>query len=212
MAKFSVAGLVLAGGASQRMGQDKRFLFHDGVSFLDRTVENARAVSDEVWVLVATEAEAARLRSILDDDVSAAFDRVPHGGPMAALAGALPRVSTDTALLLSVDCPLLTSEFLTNMIRHVETLDPHPQLAVPQADGRWQMTCALYDATLRTSVVDAVDHGERSLRDWASALSRDAIYVIPETTWRAWGPPEVFHNVNTPADYERLTTRVDSTS
>jgi len=207
MAMGSVAGLVLAGGGSQRMGQDKRFLSYQDRSFLERTVENARAVSDEIWVLAATAADASRLRSIMDDDVSFAIDRVCHGGPMAALAGALPRISADLGLLLAVDCPWLTTDFLSRMIDHVAGLDPRPQLAVPEADGAWQMTCALYDAALRTSVVDAVDRGERSLRDWAGALPHDAISVIPDETWQAWGPPEVFRNVNTPTDYERLTKR-----
>ena len=207
MAAFSVAGLVLAGGGSQRMGQDKRFLTYQGRSFLDRAVASARAVSDEVWVLVAAESDAARLRSSLPDDVALAIDRVPHGGPMAALAGALPRISAEMGLLLAVDCPWLTADFLARMIDHVAGLDPRPQLAVPDADGAWQMTCALYDEALRTSMVNAVDRGERSLREWASALPNDIIHVISDETWQAWGPPEVLTNVNTPADYERLTKR-----
>ena len=206
MAAFSVTGLVLAGGLSQRMGQDKRFLPYNDVSFLERALENARAVSDEVWILTSTEADKVRLPQVMDDDVRVRSDRVPGGGPMAALAGALPEVSTDMVLLLAVDTPLVSTDFLSRLISHVSGLEPRPHLVVPDADGAWQMTCALYDAELRTSIVGAVDRDQRSLRHWASTFPADAIHVISEETWQAWGPPDVFTNVNTPADYERLKT------
>lgn len=203
----TIAALVLAGGASRRMGHDKRTLRYNGGTFLNRAVETARSAADEVWLLVDAYGEFTRLRSSLARDVNVAVDRIPRAGPMSALAGALPQLNADAALLLSVDYPLLSPAFLRAMIAHYASLAPRPRVLVPKSDGRWHVTCAIYAASLAPPLARVVDRGERSLWRWVASMPGDDVGVVDAATWGRWGAQDVLTNVNTPTDHRRLVRR-----
>ena len=186
------------------MGQDKRQLQYGGESFLNRALETARPVTDEVWLLVGSFSGYAELRSDLADDANVAVDRIPNAGPMSALAGALPQLNVDAVLLLSIDYPLINSTFLRAMIERYASAKPHPKVLLPESDGHWHVTCALYATSLHRSLVRAVDAGERSLRRWIASLPDDDVEIADEARWRKWEARDVLTNVNTPADYRRL--------
>jgi len=205
----TIACLVLAGGRSRRMGQDKRALHYKGRSFLNRAVETARSISDEVWLLAGSFSEYVELRSELAHDANVAVDRIPNAGPMSALAGALPHLNVDAALLLSVDYPLLSAAFLWKMIAEYISSSPRPSVLLPESDGHWHVTCALYATSLHPSLVRTVDAGERSLRRWIVSLPDDDVEIVDETTWQQWDARDVLINVNTPTEYRRLMERSD---
>ena len=65
MSATRVTGIVPAGGASRRMGTDKRLLVVDGEPMLRRVVAAVAAVADEVIVVVAADRPADMAASIL---------------------------------------------------------------------------------------------------------------------------------------------------
>lgn len=205
--EMTVACLVLAGGRSRRMRQDKRALHYKGQSFLNRALATAQSVGDEVWLSVGSFREYVELRSELSQKANVAVDRIPNAGPMSALAGALPQLNADAALLLSVDYPLLSAAFLRGMISRYAPSEPGPRVLLPESDGHWHVTCALYATALSPALVRAVDAGERSLRRWIATLPDHDVAVVDEATWRRWDARDVLANVNTPADYRQLFER-----
>ncbi len=202
--RFAVDALVLAGGASRRMHADKRTLRLEGESFLNRTVASARSVADTAWLLVSSYAEYRQLAQELRYDVNVAVDRVPGAGPMSALAGVLPHLNAEAALLLAVDYPLLSPAFLQAMIDRFRTQRPAAQVLVPQSDGRWHVTCALYASTLHRSLLRRVDRGDKSLWRWVAAMPDGAVDVMDVADWPEWATRDELANVNTPADYRRV--------
>src|SRR5947208_16758174 len=74
-----ITGIILAGGASSRMGMDKALLHLDGTTFLGRIVETLDRVVDEV-IVVGRERlprDAARARVVTDE--------LPGRGPLGGL-------------------------------------------------------------------------------------------------------------------------------
>jgi molybdopterin-guanine dinucleotide biosynthesis protein A len=95
---MSLGGVILAGGASRRMGQDKAVLDWNGRRAVDRLAALATAAGCE-WVLTA--GRAYGLPYVPDP---------PEKGPVAGVLAAVSALRTrglDRALVLAVDAPTL---------------------------------------------------------------------------------------------------------
>ena len=110
-----VAGYLLAGGRSTRMGTDKALLEIDGEPRLEAALGRLQAVCSEVNILSGP-------RNDERDAVLSCYGRlVPdveqgYAGPLAGLAAALGNCQADYALLLALDQPAVTVEALRQLI------------------------------------------------------------------------------------------------
>src|SRR5579871_90786 len=112
--RHAVAVVVLAGGASRRMGREKALLtLPDGRIALQAVVEAARAVADIVLLAVRSRADGDRLVATLPSPPpDLLIDQTPGAGPLHALAGALADAPAPLLLALAVDTPLVRPELL----------------------------------------------------------------------------------------------------
>ena len=190
-----VAGLLLTGGASRRMGSDKALLEVDGQRLVDRAMAVLTAVADPVievgpgW-----------------SGVPAVREDPPGAGPLAALgmgAAALRAAGHDgPVLVLAVDMPRVTVELLEFLAgRAGGDIDT----AVPRAGGYPQPMCARYGPIVLAAVDERLAAGARSLRDLLETMAADGhvAWVEPDE-WAAVAGPEAFTDVDTPEDLRRL--------
>lgn len=100
-------GVILAGGASRRMGQDKAFLQYDGRSFLNRMRQLLKSVgADRIVVLGRT------------DVPGGVEDKHPLSGPVTALTDYLATKPFGSRhLVVPVDMPGLNSICLQHLSR-----------------------------------------------------------------------------------------------
>src|SRR5919206_1287305 len=129
-ASASIAGLLLTGGASRRMGTDKALIEVDGRRLVDRAAAVLAAVADPV---IEVGPGWSGLPAVREDP--------PGSGPLAALgagAAALRAHGHDgCTLVLAVDMPWVTVELLRLLAER-----PGPMTAVPRAGGHPQPMCA----------------------------------------------------------------------
>lgn len=205
------APLLLAGGASARMGTDKRLLRVGGVTLIRRAYDALAEAFGAPWVLVADEAS----REAIVGEVPAAtrflVDEAPAEGPAAALAGALRRVEQDHAFLLACDMPLMDAKALAALWDAARRQGPHAHAYVPLVDGRDQATCAVYHRALLPSLDAWLRSGESSLRRWLRSLAPDAVRFADEFRGPALVPAEAFTNLNTGDDCARYLRHANST-
>ncbi len=183
--------MVLAGGASRRMGSDKKLLMLNGRSFLEHVLEAACRVGDEVMVAVATEAQAEVVRRLCDTRV--VLDSAPGAGPAMALLSASAHASGECILSMPVDCPLVKPELYFMLAGELE----HGNACIPEAYGRLQPLHGAYRRSAMAELKEA-----RSMYQLAEMLEAR---VLPESAVRRADPQlESFLNVNTPRDYRRI--------
>jgi molybdopterin-guanine dinucleotide biosynthesis protein A len=107
--------IVLAGGASTRMGRDKAFVDVAGETLAARTARVVGEVCDVVFVVGAP----GRPLPLLPAGVVVAFDDARFGGPLAGVAAglsALPSTASSHLLLVGVDFPRLRAEPLRALL------------------------------------------------------------------------------------------------
>lgn len=184
-----LTALVLAGGASRRMGRNKSALPVGGTSMLDRTLVLATSVSDEL-ILLAGNAEVAT-----PDGVRRVDDWPAPDGPLGALGAGLEAASHPWCLLLPCDMPFVTPEVIATLQQRAATAGTDVDAVVLVGERGPEPFCALYRTSALDALADAVDAGVDSLRGWLDRITvtaLDASAVDPTLA--------VLTNVNTPAD------------
>ena len=183
-----MAGFILAGGKSTRMGADKAFVTLDGRTLLARALDLARSVTPDVRIV----GEAAKFRAF----APVVEDVFPGCGPLAGIHAALRASVAELNLVLAVDLPFVSRELLEYLIARARTSDA--MLTVTRAGGGWQPLCAIY----RHAFADVAESALRQGRYKIDALFyAPQTQVIAEDELRAAGfSAAMFRNLNTPED------------
>ncbi len=184
-----LSAVILAGGQSRRMGQDKALLEIAGTTLLARTVKTVQQLTDDVLVVGRTEltADCPSVRTVTD--------ALPGMGPLAGLCTGLEHVSGTLAVCVGCDYPSLRAEALAGLARLVTGWEA----AVPVVAGRGQFTHALYQRSILPLLQAEVDAGELSIR---AAMRTVRVRWVAEDEMRALDPSlGSLRSVNTPAEW-----------
>jgi molybdopterin-guanine dinucleotide biosynthesis protein A len=167
--------IVPAGGAARRLdGVDKPALLVAGVSLLDRVIE-AAAGAERIVVAGARRPTRRPVRWVCEDP--------PGGGPVAALAAALPAVRAPVVVLLAADLPFVTRELVELLVAGAAAGQADGVMAV-DGDGRDQFLLAAFDtAALRAGVAALGDPDGASLRRLVGALTVARLPADPDAVF-----------------------------
>jgi len=145
-----VTAIVLCGGRSTRMGQDKGALAFGDETMLDRIVRIVRSIADEVIVV-------ARHNQQLPPGVTRVNDRVEDLGPLAGIAAGLAASRSDVNLVVACDMPLINPQVLRRLASMIGDHDA----CVAVADGHASALCGVYRSRIAQDAQALLDSGER---------------------------------------------------
>jgi molybdenum cofactor cytidylyltransferase len=129
-----IAGIILAAGASSRMGTPKALLDYRGEMFLDRLIRVLGTVCDPVIVALGYHAE--EIRASAHGRAQFAVNPDPSRGQLSSLQTALSQVPADAEgfLFLPVDCPAAEPETIRQIVDAFRSTNS--LLVIPQHEGR----------------------------------------------------------------------------
>jgi len=202
------AGIVLAGGRSERMGRPKAELDWRGDSLAEvvcRTLETAGAAP-----VVVVRAAGQDLPA-LPASVEIVEDARPGRGPLEALAAGLRAIPTATerAFVSAVDAPFLAPAFVTCVVSAIER---NVDAAVPVHDGKPHPLAAAYRVSPTLQAVErrlgGTDLSIRGLLDDLRVRRLEEADLLAYPRLRAADPQlDSLVNLNTPQDYEEAASR-----
>jgi len=187
----AVAGAVLAGGQSRRMGRLKEGVpLGDGRPMLAHVLDALRGACGRVVVV------GACLGVPLEPapDLVHLPDGFPGEGPLAGLVTLLGSGESDAYLLAACDQPLLTPGLLRRLLDGV----PHRPRFFRAPDGApLDPFPGLFPASLLPEALAAFNAGERSVRRFVRGLDAE---------WVPLSPTEMplLQDLDTPADLAGL--------
>jgi molybdopterin-guanine dinucleotide biosynthesis protein A len=178
-------GLVLAGGRSSRMGQDKALMQHHGRPQIDVAVELLGRCCERVFVSTrpdqVTEPERRKFPQIVD-----AFGEI---GPIGGILSAMAEHPDRPWLVVACDLPFVTEATLRDLVarrnaaRMATAYRGHQDLPEP--------LCAIWEPRMLQTLKQAVAAGALCPR---KALIRSDVELLDPPD------PRALHNVNEPGD------------
>jgi molybdopterin-guanine dinucleotide biosynthesis protein A len=183
-----IFGLVLAGGQSRRMGQDKALLRRAGQSQLAYVADLLGEITDRVYVSTradqADEPQRARHAQIVD--------RYEGMGPVAGILSAMDEHPDATWLVVACDLPNVDATTLEFLIEHCSPSQPFTAFRSSN-DGLPEPLCAIYRRGSDAIVRQFVQEGTVCPR---KMLIRSDTCLLEQPN------PAALDNVNTPDDLE----------
>jgi molybdopterin-guanine dinucleotide biosynthesis protein A len=191
---MKVAGIVLCGGQSTRMGRPKAWLPFAGELMLPRVVRLLREAVEPVVVVAAPE----QALPALPGDVAIVRDTEKGRGPLQGIAAGLAALmgQADAAFVSSCDVPFLQPAFVRRLI---DLLGDHV-ICVPHVDQHYHPLAAVY----RLEVLEVVQRLLREDRLRMTALLDAArTCVVGAEELREVDPTlQTLRNLNTGEEYE----------
>ena len=198
----SIAGFILTGGQSRRMGTDKSRLMLEGQTFVERIAGELSAVTLSVTVVGNNPAADERPVNLLTIP-----DVYPQWGALGGVHAALAACSAVWALIVACDFPFVTRELFARLQTLREDFDA---VAPVQVDGIPQPLCSLY------RVESCLGRAERLIK--SGERKPIALLQSVQTRWVTFaelsslaGADHFFDNINTPEDFARVSEKGIST-
>ena len=185
---YDITGYVIAGGRSERLGQDKRRLKIGGITLLQRACDLLKDLLGQEPFVVGDNLDEFGI-----DKTRIIPDAAPDCGPLGGLVAALEECTSGWCLVLAVDLPLMQLDDLHRLIdTRAEKYDLltlcRSDLPEPLAAIYHKRTLPFWRERLRGGEFSLID-GIRQLKWKAVTLPQDSKSLV---------------NVNDPDDLKNL--------
>jgi len=183
--KFS--GILLAGGKSSRMGQDKAFMKFGEKFLFEFSLSVLKNFSEDI--LISSSDQRFDIQGIIRVE-----DEMPGLGPISGLYTCLPKIKNKSAIILACDLPLISAEVIETLIRNSEGYEitialNHLDLPEP--------LIGIYSSSIIPSLENMIKMKNYKLQDLVKTAKTNLI-KIPNVS------DEIFQNINNQSDYNSL--------
>jgi molybdenum cofactor guanylyltransferase len=196
----NLTAIILAGGKSSRMGQDKALIQIDGIPLLQKVYEVAAACSQQVIVVTPWQERYQQLlphtcKFVQEMHLTATSDDTQNHGPLVGFAQALATVETEWVLLLACDLPNLDVPTLKKWANRLNKIEDNSIALLVKHHKGWEPLCGFYRQLCLPSLNEFISQGGRSFQKW---LAHNPVAALPNSD------PEILFNCNTPEDVMKI--------
>jgi molybdopterin-guanine dinucleotide biosynthesis protein A len=192
MMEIEVTGILLAGGKSRRMGEDKRYLVVGEQTLLERGLAVLRSIFQEVLVVIAQDSPP------LDVEARVVRDLVPECGSLGGLYTGLVQATTPFIFVVACDMPFLDLAVITQFTSRRAAAD----IVMAKLAARLHPMHALYGKRCLPVVEEMIRTRQLKIQEIVLQSSLLVRYVTEADLVAIDPTGRSFQNVNTPADLE----------
>jgi len=186
--KAKMTAVILAGGNSIRMGQNKAFIQIDGVPIITRIHSLFKELFEEVIIVT-------NQKDLFKNFCSSVYtDLLPDKGALGGLYTGLFFSSFEYSFCVACDMPFINRSLLEFLIRQTKDEDA----LVPRTSDGLQPLHAIYSKRCLDAIRRVIDRGKYKITDF---YDRVRVRIIEESDFLHLDPlRESFMNVNTPEE------------
>jgi len=199
-----ISVLILAGGQSRRMGQDKSWIDLDGATLVEHVALRLSPIAAEIIFGTNHPARYLELGRRLSVPVRIAPDRLLGAGPLAGLEAGLNAARSPLVLAVASDMPLVH----LGLLRHMIAISGPYEAVIPRLASRDgthllpEPLHAVYRRSCGPTISRHLDAGARRLISFLPDLN--VRYVDPDELTAHDPRLRSFANANTPDDLKTL--------
>lgn len=191
--------LIIAGGKSSRLGEDKRFVEVGGETLIEKILKKS-AAEKFAEIFLCVEENFSEIEMLAEKyHAKILVDEIKNCGPLSAISSGLQKIKNSWALAVSIDQPFFEFEILEPLIKNFSK-----NLAViPEVGGKFQMLSAFYHKSAGEIFLQEILSGRRKIFDAVKKIPHEFIKLNCD---------EKFFNVNTQADLKLARGRAENLS
>jgi len=189
-----ITGVILAGGASRRMGSNKALLEVEGNTIIARIYRTLSGLFHEVIIVTDSPQDYDFLPCRKAPDIYSNF------GSIAGLHSALTHSSTVNTFVTACDMPFLDQSIIRYLC-HLQQKENF-EATIPYSEGGQEPLHGVYSSVCKEIFEGAIESGERKVVDILKKINlREVRY---DEVRSIGGHAASFLNVNTPEEYEGI--------
>lgn len=200
---MKVSAIIIAGGQSRRMGEDKALLKLGGVTILEKMIQELEPVASRI--VIAAGNKEKLYRSLFDKEV--VTDIYADAGPLAGLHAGLSASTDDWNIAVACDTPFANRGLFQAMLSFTSISEMgdyrrgEPEAVVASVAGRVHPLLAVYRRSVLPSLEQELREGNHKMMNWLNGLQ--VVYVDGPTLAAGAGISEeqLAFNMNQPEDY-----------
>jgi molybdopterin-guanine dinucleotide biosynthesis protein A len=194
------SAVILAGGFSRRLGQDKGLIDLVGKPLVLHVVDRVSKVVKETVVVVGSRVQKKKFESLLGHKANVVVDKHEAQGPLVGALTGFESAKSEYSLLLSCDTPFISSQIakflLDTCINKGAVVPRWPSGYIEPLQAAYHTKPAL------TAAKKALEQGKLDLRSMISRLN-EVRYVSTVVLGQMDPKLLTFFNINTPKDLKR---------
>lgn len=184
-----IFGLILAGGYSRRMGQDKAYLKFHGKPQIEHVFDLLGKYCTEIFLSKRKDQKAYKHFNCINDD-----SQFSNHGPLGGILSAMKEYPEADWLVMACDLPFVTDETIQTLF---DLRDPEKIATafISAQDGLPEPLCAIWEGHAYGSILKLFDKGIDCPRK---------ILIQSDTHLFKANNPHWLDNINTPQEYEQI--------
>lgn len=180
-----VSAIVLSGGLSSRMGQDKCDLEFDGETLLNIQIDKLKNIG--IKDIIASGYRGNNSKAlVLKDDIMK--------GPLSGILIGLNNIKNDRAFVISVDVPLVTEMIIKKTIDF--SFEKDYELVMVKHSGNREPLIGVYKKSLTDKIEKILSGDKYSVMKLAEETKYDFVDIDSDDKY--------FLNINNKEDYKKL--------
>jgi len=186
--KHPISGIILSGGKSIRMGENKAFIKVDGHPIINRICDLFKELFQEVIIVTNQE-------DIFSDFGSKIYsDLIPDKGALGGLYTGIFFSTFYYSFCVACDMPFIKKSLVQYLIKNIEDED----VIVPRTNDGLQPLHAIYSKKCLDPIKTTIDAGKFKILDLYDLVK---VKIVEENGFLSLDPlRESFINVNTPEE------------
>jgi len=187
------AAIILSGGQSKRMGQDKAFISFSGKPLIETVIGKLAPLFSDL--IIATNKPDLYKKY----KVKTQTDIVKSRGPLGGIHAGLIASETTYNFIIACDMPFINQDLIKYMLDEKDNYD----VVASKFGGKTHSLFAVYSKNCITSIEKALKTDNFKLRDFLKTVNTKLI--SEEEVKRIDPDGQSFININTQDDYKCIT-------
>lgn len=192
MDKSDVTGIILSGGKSSRLGEEKGLAAFNGKPLVSYAIEILKPLCGKL--VISANNQMQEYEKFGYEIVQDEFEGI---GPMGGILACLKKSESRFNIVLSCDTPFVSTALFDYLLKEAE----HYQIVVPKHDGFIEPLCAVYATNVLWELQHSVESGNFKMHDFFKKADLKAIDISTDLPFFS---EDLFVNINTPKELKGL--------